>query len=78
MRSYGKARSPLITRPGCETPGRNNVKKLSDSKQLRAQSAASAQSGQKATVITGTNTKVSSTVENRMKVERKDNIGPQN
>jgi RHS repeat-associated protein len=55
-----------------------DVKKLSDSKQLRAQSEASAQNGQKATVITGTNTKVSPTVENRMKVQRKDNLGPQN
>jgi RHS repeat-associated protein len=55
-----------------------DVKRLPDSKQLRAQSGVSAQSGQRATVITGTNTKVSTTVTERMRVQRKDYLGPQN
>lgn len=55
-----------------------DVKKLADSKQLRAQSIASAQSGQKATVITGQNTQVSQTVQQRMNVKRRPDIGPQN
>jgi RHS repeat-associated protein len=55
-----------------------DVKKLSDSKQLRAQSAISSQNGQKARVITGVDTKVSNTVEKRMKVDRKNYLGPQN
>lgn len=54
-----------------------DVKKLSDSKQLRAQSVISAQNGQKATVITGTNTQVSKTVRERMNVVSKPYLGPQ-
>jgi RHS repeat-associated protein len=55
-----------------------DVKKLTDSKQLRAQSVFSAQNKQKATVITGQNTKVSQTVQQRMNLKRRPDIGPQN
>jgi RHS repeat-associated protein len=54
-----------------------DVKKLTDSKQLRAQTTISAESGMKATVITGTKTRVSSTVRERMNVQTKHYLGPQ-
>ncbi|WP_199119244.1 DUF6443 domain-containing protein [Pedobacter sp. ASV28] len=54
-----------------------DTKKLSDSKQLRAQNEVSQQNGQKAVVITGTKTVVSKTVVQKMDVQRKDYIGPQ-
>jgi RHS repeat-associated protein len=55
-----------------------NVKRLSDSPQLRRQSEISGQSGQKAKVVTGKETKVSNTVRDRMKVKEVDYLGPQN
>jgi RHS repeat-associated protein len=55
-----------------------DVKKLSDSPQLRKQSKISAKSGQKGRVVTGPNTKVSKTVDKRMKVETLEYLGPKN
>jgi RHS repeat-associated protein len=54
-----------------------DAKKLSDSKQLRAQSQVSAQNGQKGTIITGASTGVSKTLRKRMIIETRDHLGPQ-
>jgi len=61
---------------GGQTVEVKDVKILSDSPQLRAQSVISGESGQKARVITGTDTKVSKTVRKRMEVETRDDLGP--
>ncbi len=53
-----------------------DVKKLYDSKQLRAQSTLSAQNGQKAIIYTGTDTHVSTTLLQRMDIQRRETIGP--
>ena len=68
---------PDGVRPNGTTVEVKDVKKLSDSSQLRRQSEISRQSGQKGEVITGTNSKVSKTVQDRMRVRRREDIGPQ-
>lgn len=55
-----------------------DVNKLSDSKQLRIQNKLSREgSGKAVQVITGEQTKVSSTVRKRYNVTRKEYLGPQ-
>ena len=61
---------PDAMRPSGATVEVKNVQKLSDSSQLRRQSSISAQSGQKAEVIsTNPNAKISNTVRERMNVK---------
>jgi len=50
--------------------------RLTDSKQLRTQRAGAQQAGKKHEIQTGTNTKVSSTVETQSTVVRRDDLGP--
>ncbi|WP_421806108.1 DUF6443 domain-containing protein [Flagellimonas sp.] len=55
-----------------------DVKKLSDSKQLRAQREVAKSQNKDHKVITGTNTKVSKTVMEQSNVRRREDLGPQN
>ena len=65
---------PDSVRETGQTVDVKNVQKLSDSKQLRLQTEVSAQSGQKAQVIsTNPNAKISSTVKKRMDVKTPPN-----
>ena len=73
----GKAKNTIPdAMDGGQTIEVKDVKTLSDSPQLRAQSVVSGQSGQKGKVITGTNTRVSKTVRKRMEVIRRNDLGP--
>ncbi|AWH46758.1 hypothetical protein C1926_17910 [Stenotrophomonas sp. ZAC14A_NAIMI4_1] len=53
-----------------------DTKRLSDSSQLRAQREHAQATGREHVVVTGTNTKVSSTVERQSTVVRRDDLGP--
>lgn len=70
---------PDAIRPDGQTVDVKDVKRLSDSPQLRRQSEISAQSGQKAEIIvTNRNQTVSSTVKNRMAVKKSRPDDPTN
>jgi RHS repeat-associated protein len=71
---------------GCSIPDYQNAttigeikdaKRVTDSPQLRIQREAAANSNRAHVVQTGTNTKVSSTVERRSTVRRREDLGPQ-
>jgi hypothetical protein len=53
-----------------------DAKRVTDSAQLRLQSQVSGAAGEIGQVITGTNTKVSKTVQRRMEVRRRSELGP--
>ena len=53
-----------------------DTKRLTDTSQIRTERAAAQESGREHVVITGTNTQVSSTVQNNSTVVRRDDIGP--
>lgn len=53
-----------------------DAKRVADSPQLRAQRDYAAATGRQHTVITGTNTKVSKTVQEKSMVVRRDDLGP--
>ncbi|WP_428993395.1 putative toxin [Stenotrophomonas maltophilia] len=53
-----------------------DTKRLSDSSQLRAQREHAQATGREHVVVTGTNTKVSSTVERQSSIVRRDDLGP--
>lgn len=53
-----------------------DTKRLSDSSQLRAQREHLQAAGREHVVVTGTNTKVSSTVEQQSTLVRRDDLGP--
>jgi len=55
-----------------------DTKKISDSSQLRIQREVAQAQGKDHTVVTGDNTKVSKTVLEQSKVERRSDLGPQN
>jgi hypothetical protein len=69
---------PDAMRPSGATVEVKDVKRLTDSPQMRRQSEISRQAGQRGEVVTGTNTNVSRTVQDRMRVRRRDDLGPQN
>jgi hypothetical protein len=54
-----------------------DVKTLSDSKQLRAQREVAKQQGKEHVVVTGSNTHVTKTVQEKSKVKRREDLGPQ-
>lgn len=75
----------VLTSHGTTIPDFNNsrqvgeikdTKRLSDSSQLRAQREHAQATGREHVVVTGTNTKVSSTVERQSTVVRRDDLGP--
>jgi RHS repeat-associated protein len=53
-----------------------DTKRVTDSAQLKTERAAAQASGREHIVVTGTNTKVSSTVQNNSTVVRRDDLGP--
>jgi RHS repeat-associated protein len=67
---------PDAIRASGQTVEVKDVKRLSDSPQLRRQPEISRAAGQRGQVITGTNTKVSETVQRRMEVRRRKDLGP--
>lgn len=54
-----------------------DAKRVSNTAQLRAQREFASETGREHTVVTGTNTKVSKTVDEQSKVIRRDDLGPE-
>jgi hypothetical protein len=76
----------VVTSQGRSIPDFQNAKqvgeikdtqRVSNTAQVRAQREHAQATGREHTVVTGTNTKVSSTVEQQSKVIRRDDLGPQ-